>query len=462
MNWVFPKYIQEEKPRNYSWWIYVLMICLPLLVGIITAVLYKINVPEITTAKFLIIALALPLLIALAMICFCMNMMHFKHAEYLMRDNFFRQKEYQWKCSTRESRGIFAYAMLSPAADLMSGILSNAILEPINEDHCFSLDIQPFDPYQSSYFVMVCKELLNKINNDIKTSPPDKIVINAQGVDENKINQFKSLWKALGFDETPLSHLEVTPVPITRDTVFSKTASVQESTLFIIMNVNQRDNTNDLIDENEFAVAVMFDNSLSSRLRLSVPFSTPIATLRENIEYYIRSGAFNKSNVDTIWIQNLEQALKTELLSILSIEESTKVNDISLYTGKPNELIPWLGFIMGCEALRSGRKGQLLISNSHGILDFSIINNQREKMEGYKERVFTQLSWFNFIGLGAVFSIVTLASSDKIDVLGNPILITLMAICLILGLFALPIRSYLYRKILQQRWLRERKVHEKR
>lgn len=245
---------------------------------------------------------------------------------------------------------IFAYAMLSPAADLMSGILSNAILEPINEDHCFSLDIQPFDPYQSSYFVMVCKELLNKINNDIKTSPPDKIVINAQGVDENKINQFKSLWKALGFDETPLSHLEVTPVPITRETVFSKTASVQESTLFIIMNVNQRDNTNDLIDENEFAVAVMFDNSLSSRLRLSVPFSTPIATLRENIEYYIRSGAFNKSNVDTIWIQNLEQALKTELLSILSIEESTKVNDISLYTGKPNELIPWLGFIMGCEA----------------------------------------------------------------------------------------------------------------
>lgn len=89
MNWVFPKYIQEEKPRNYSWWVYVLMVCLPLLVGIITAVLYKVNVPEITTAQFLIIALALPLLIALAMICFCANMMHFKHAEYLMRDNFF-------------------------------------------------------------------------------------------------------------------------------------------------------------------------------------------------------------------------------------------------------------------------------------------------------------------------------------------------------------------------------------
>lgn len=355
MNWVFPKYIQEEKPRNYSWWVYVLMVCLPLLVGIITAVLYKVNVPEITTAQFLIIALALPLLISLAMICFCMNMMHFKHAEYLMRDNFFRQKEYQWKCSTRESRGIVVYAMLSPATDLMSGILSNAILEPINEDHCFSLDIQPFDPYQSSYFVMVCKELLNKINDDIKTSPPNKIIINAQGVDENKINQFKLLWNALGFDETPLSHLEILSEPITRETVFSKTSSAHERTLFIIMNVTQSDSANNFNKENEFALAVMFDNSLSSRLRLSVPFSTPIATLRENIEYYIRSGVFNKNNVDTIWIQNLEQALKTELLSILSIEESTKVNDISLYTGKPNELIPWLGFIMGCEALRSGR-----------------------------------------------------------------------------------------------------------
>lgn len=83
-------------------------------------------------------------------------------------------------------------------------------------------------------------------------------------------------------------------------------------------------------------------------------------------------------------------------------------------------------------------------------------------MEGYKERVFTPLSWFNFIGLGAVFSAAILACSDKIDVLGNPILITLMTICLILGLFALPTRSYLYRKILQQRWLREKKVHEKR
>jgi hypothetical protein len=344
----------------------------------------------------------------------------------------------------------------------MSGILSNAILEPINEDHCFSLDIQPFDPYQSSYFVMVCKELFNKINDDIKTSPPNKIIINAQGVDENKINQFKLLWSALGFDETSLSHLEILSEPITRDTVFSKTSSAHERTLFIIMNITQSDSTNNFNKENEFALAVMFDNSLSSRLRLSVPFSTPIATLRENIEYYIRSGVFNKNNVDTIWIQNLEQALKTELLSILSIEESTKVNDISLYTGKPNELIPWLGFIMGCEALRSGRKGQLLISNSHGILDFSIINNQREKMEGYKERIFTPLSWFNLIGLGAVFSAVTLASSDKIDVLGNPILITVMSICLILGLFALPIRSYLYKKILQQRWLRERKVHEER